>query len=167
MHFAFWANSVLTLRILLPTGKRKQVWLAIAPEPLKIRPYPLVYIRLGVLTMYPQKTSFPVPLVFVHGAVPRETKKCGCVIEFSPYFGHLLINLKDIQDFKRPSCPLLAYQFLWRSKHVCVNDIQNTRPQSLILHQIALSFVYKSSPVTVSWKSSATLAIAPRPSLRW
>ena len=79
--------------------------------------------------MYYPKAKFPVPFVWVYGRVPRKTSKTPGVIDYNRYFGHLLIELEDIRDFGRVPCFLCVSQFSWWLVHVCVNAVQNTRPQ--------------------------------------
>ena len=55
--------GVVSHGLLLPTGKRKQIRLAMAPKVVKIRISPLVHIMLCISTICHPKTSSLAPLV--------------------------------------------------------------------------------------------------------
>ena len=69
----------------------------------------------GMTMLYPKESS-QLPLVWAHGRAARHggspPSRRLCVFEHGRYFGHLLVKLKDIQDFGRTSCSLKVHQFL-------------------------------------------------------
>ena len=109
----FWASWYILRKLHLseitllgPEDLCANFWLAVAPKLDEIQSLSSKYIlQICILAMHHPKNSFPAPLAWVHGRVPRKTSKTLRVFEYGQFCSHLWLKFQvKLQDWWDASC---------------------------------------------------------------